>query len=364
MSGRYAILGAGVIGLMTARELLARGHRVVLVDVGQPGREASWAGGGIVAPLYPWHYRPPINALAVGAAARYGELAGELRTETGIDIEYAATGMLMLDLADRELALAWCRSAGRRVVCCDDAGARLLQPGIGSCREALWFEDVGNVRNPRLLQALLASVATQARAQCHWQAQVALAGDADRIDLRVNGDRQEVDAVVLAAGAWSSALAAPLGVQLAVQPVRGQMLRYAARPGLLRRMVMRDGRYLIPRRDGSILAGSTMEYAGFDKHATDEARLQLQAAVEAILPALAGVAPEQQWAGLRPGSPGGVPYIARIGAQLLVNAGHFRNGLVLAPASARLGVELLLGETTSLDPAPYALDALRPRDLL
>lgn len=364
MPGRYAILGAGVIGLLTARELLARGHRVVLVDVGQPAREASWAGGGIVAPLYPWHYRPAINALAAGAAARYVELAGELRAETGIDIEYAATGMLMLDLADTELALAWCRRAGRRVVRCDDAAARLVQPGISVCREALWFEDVGNVRNPRLLQALLASVATHARAQCRWQAQVALSGDADRIELRVNGEQQAVDAVVLAAGAWSTALAARLGVQLAVQPVRGQMLRYAARPGLLRRMVMRDGRYLIPRRDGSILAGSTMEYAGFDRSTTDEACAQLQAAAAAILPALADVAPEQQWAGLRPGSPGGVPWIARAGQQLLVNAGHFRNGLALAPAAARLGVQLLLGEAPTLDPAPYALDAPRPRDLL
>ncbi len=163
--------------------------------------------------------------------------------------------------------------------------------------------------------------------------------------------------VVVAGGAWSAGLLAGVGVRLPVEPVRGQMILYRAEPGLVRHIVLHRGRYLIPRRDGRILFGSTLERVGFDKSTTEAALASLRTDAETLVPALADFPVEHHWAGLRPGSPDGVPFIAEHPGvrQLFVNTGHFRNGVVLAPASVRLLTELVLGQAPSLDPAPYRL---------
>jgi len=171
------------------------------------------------------------------------------------------------------------------------------------------------------------------------------------------GGTFEADTVVLAGGAWSAELLEPLGQHLEVMPVRGQMLLFRGQPGLVRHIVMAGSHYLIPRRDGRILAGSTVERVGFEKSTTPAARAELQQAALELIPALADCAIEQQWAGLRPGSPAGIPFIGPHPAirDLYVNAGHFRNGLVLGPASACLLADLMLRRTPALDPAPYSL---------
>lgn len=369
MSQRFAILGAGIIGLLTARALLQRGHRVLLVDRGMPGREASWAGGGIVWPLYPWRYNEAISLLAAGAGPAYAELVLALRAETGIDAAYNRCGLMMLTdsgfaAAEQDAARQWCRRHRRAAIAYDAAGLLAVQPGLNqTVTGGLWMPDVGNVRNPRLLQALLAGIAAHPRAECMWQADVVLRADeqaAAGACLRVNGERMAAAGIVIAAGAWSAGLVAPLLGQtvrpLPIVPVRGQMLLFPPQPGLLRCMVLKNGRYLIPRRDGRILCGSTLEYVGFDKGITAAAQDDLLAAARDMLPALQHVLPERQWAGLRPGSPGGIPVIDFVpGTRVLINAGHFRNGLVLAPAAVALGVQLLLQEKPFIDPAPYAM---------
>lgn len=360
MGRRIAIVGAGVIGLLTARLLLARGHHVVVVDQREPGREASWAGGGIVSPLYPWRYSSAVTALATHAIEAYRALASTLLSETGIDPEFHACGLLMLDPPERDQATRWCAQQQRRVTFVDRQAIDLLQLGLGIATSGLWFPDLGNVRNPRLLQALRAAVENHPHARCHWHAQVALDGHTRGV-VAINGKQIAIDQVVVAAGAWSGELLRPLGIDIKVAPVRGQMLLYPPKPGLLGCIVLRDGRYLIPRRDGRILAGSTLEHTGFDCSITAEANASLRESAARMLPALAREEPEMQWAGLRPGSPSGIPWIDIVsGGRLLINAGHFRNGLVLAPAAAQLGVELLLDEQPSIDPAPYRVLAPRP----
>jgi len=135
------------------------------------------------------------------------------------------------------------------------------------------------------------------------------------------------------------------------------MLLLKTPPGWLSRIVLTDDCYLIPRRDGHVLVGSTMEYVGYDKSTTEEAREALSAAAFKLVPGLADFPLVKHWAGLRPGSPIGVPYIGEHPeiSGLFVSAGHFRNGVVMAPASARLLADLVLGRTPVLDPEPYAL---------
>ena len=146
-----------------------------------------------------------------------------------------------------------------------------------------------------------------------------------------------------------------------MQPVRGQMLLFGAEPGIISRIVLDRGHYVIPRRDGNVLMGSTLEYTGFHKETTDEALAELSAIAVNRFPVLKDYPITRQWAGLRPGSPQGVPYIGPFpGIEgLYVNSGHFRNGVVLSPASARLLADLVLDRPPIVPPEPYGLMAHR-----
>ena len=143
-----------------------------------------------------------------------------------------------------------------------------------------------------------------------------------------------------------------------ISPVKGQMLLYAAKPDTLSNIVLDGDHYLIPRLDGHILAGSTVEENTFDKATTPEAQRQISDFALKLLPALKSYPLVKQWAGIRPGTPNGIPYIDRHPelSNLSINAGHFRNGLAMAPASAQLLADLILGRPTSVNPEPYRLD--------
>jgi glycine oxidase len=161
--------------------------------------------------------------------------------------------------------------------------------------------------------------------------------------------------VVIAGGAWSPRILQTAGLTVAVEPVRGQMIQFAASPDLLRHIVLQSGHYLIPRKDGLVLAGSTMEYAGFDKTTTDAARKTLSEWAIGLVPALSGCGIVRQWAGLRPGTREGIPFIGACPAVrgLYLNTGHFRNGVVMAPASAQLLLDSVLGRDSFTAKKPY-----------
>jgi glycine oxidase len=177
------------------------------------------------------------------------------------------------------------------------------------------------------------------------------------------GQRFEADSVVLAAGAWSGLALDGLAAVPHIRPIRGQMLLFRPEPGALDTVLFRNGLYLIPRRDGHVLVGSTLEDAGFDKATDDATRQRLHAEAAELLPALAGLQPLRHWAGLRPGSPDNIPVIDRHPDydNVFVNAGHFRYGVTMAPASAELLVNLMEGAASALDPAPYRWQAALQR---
>lgn len=353
-----AVIGAGVIGLMTARELLLSGARVSIFDAGDAGQESSWAGGGIVSPLYPWRYADAVTALANWAQAIYPSLCAELLDSTGVDSEWQPSGLLLLSLPDMTAAADWARRHHKPVFELPPDAIARWQAGQRAGQPALFFPGIAQVRNPRLVKALLADV-QRLGATLHLHTPVdALLQEGERvIGVQSGAQRYRTGKVLICAGAWSARLCATLGVSVPIRPMRGQMLLFAPHAHPLRRIVLRDGRYLIPRRDGRILCGSTLEDVGFDKSVTHSAAAELQAFARDLLPSLADVRPERHWAGLRPGSPQGIPLIGAVPghAGLFINAGHFRNGVVLAPASALLAADLLLGRPPVLDPAPYAL---------
>jgi glycine oxidase ThiO len=358
---KIVIIGGGLIGLLTAYELARGGATVQLLERGRIGRESSWAGGGILSPLYPWRYPDGVTVLARWSQAVYPPLAAELCAAGGVDPEWTGSGMLMLDASDRAAAEAWARRFDYRLEVLAGETLRRCEPALAAtAAPALWMAGVAQVRNPRLVQAAHRSLLRQGVAVEEECAVGDLLLRAGRVaGVRTSRGEFAADAVVLAAGAWSGELLAGQGIRPAIRPVRGQMLLFQGAPGTLSRIILGARHYIIPRRDGRVLVGSTMEEVGFDASTTAAAREELREAAFRLVPALADFALERHWAGLRPGSPSGVPYIGEHPqlTGLFINSGHFRNGVVMAPASARLLADLMLGREPILDPAPYAPQA-------
>ncbi|HID48828.1 MAG TPA: FAD-dependent oxidoreductase, partial [Chromatiales bacterium] len=156
------VVGGGLIGMLTARELAGAGLRIAIVEAGTAGRESTWAGGGILSPLYPWRYPEGVNLLARWSQDRYPELAARLEAESGIDPEFVRNGLSILDADERDIALAWSARWQRQLEVVAGEEIRRLEPRLGGVSDtALWLPEVGQLRNPRLARALRKSVEQQ-----------------------------------------------------------------------------------------------------------------------------------------------------------------------------------------------------------
>ena len=333
MSRRVLIVGAGAVGCLSAIRLAERGWQVDLVDRTELGAESSWAGGGILFPLLPWNYGEAVNRLALAGASAYPALCRNLLAETGIDPEYLVSGMLIGPCSVSRAALDWC--AARAVACKQQ-------------RDHLWLPGIAQVRNPRLMRALRARLPALGVTLHEHTEMMPLADAAGCIAQWCSSDGQcfRADRYVVTAGAWSSRLLGPRALTGRFRPMRGQMLLYRLASDALPHIRYQDGFYLIPRGDGHILAGSTVEDAGFDKSTTTAAAEALQRKAVSMMPALAAAPVIKHWSGLRPGSPDNVPVIDRHPAfdNLYLNTGHFRYGVTMAPASADILAALLCGD--------------------
>ncbi len=353
----FLVVGSGLIGMLCARLLALEGAAVCLVDKGAAGREASWAGGGILSPLYPWRHEPAVNVLARHSQLAYRDLARELLQETGVDPQWRRSGLLILDQEELEQAKSWARQNSINLKHLTGDALTACEPGLApEQRSAIWMPQVAQLRNPRLLQALQRSLQPLGvKLQEHSEVTRLLVKKKRIIGIETDTGSLPADHVILAAGAWSGQLLP--GLRSRIEPVRGQMIAFRAAAGSLSRIVLHSGHYVIPRRDGLILAGSTVERCQFDNSTTIEARQRLHSAALRMIPALAGAEIVHHWSGLRPGSANGIPFIGehpRIRG-LFINCGHFRNGVVTGLASARLLVEIITGSEPFVCPAPYGI---------
>jgi glycine oxidase len=335
------VIGAGALGLATAEGLLRQGVAVTVLERGAVGRESSWAGGGILSPLCPWDYPDEVNRLALRGMSMFGGLAETLHQSTGIDPEYRRCGMLVLPPLDVHTTLQWCAVHGVRA---EEREGGVLLP------------DVAQARNPRLLQALRARVEQlggRIVEQCEVKQIIVDAGKVGHL-ATTRGDFS-ADNHIVTAGAWSKGLLGEHALKVDIKPIRGQMLLFKFDAPPLQHIVLQGDIYLIPRRDGHLLLGSTREDVGFDKSATDEARTMLLQRGVALLPALRDMPVIKHWAGLRPGSPGNIPTIGRHPQleNLYINSGHFRYGVTMSPACAEVLLNTMNNTPQPFDVSPY-----------
>lgn len=354
------LIGGGIIGLLTAREFIKAGATVAIIDKNQLGQESSWAGGGILLPLYPWRQPDAISRLVLQSLKLYPALAGELTAETLIDPEWNPCGLLITKNPDMTAAVNWCDA---NAIVCQSADAGFLNTINTTPDQPLWLPGIAQARNPRLVKSLKQDLINKGATLIEHCELTAITLNNNRITaINTPSGQFAVNQLIIAAGAWTGQLfqqffSAAIDAAPKIAPVKGQMLLFDALPETLKFMVLDGDQYLIPRRDGKILAGSTVERDDFNKTTTEEARDRLHEFAVNLLPSLKNFPIVQHWAGLRPGTEHGIPYIDRhpeIG-NLYINAGHFRNGLAMGPASAQLMVDLVLQRTTQVAPEPYKL---------
>jgi glycine oxidase len=368
------IVGGGVIGLSSACALAAEGHDVQLAERETPGQRASWVAAGLLTPSSPWHYPQALVELCLRSEALYPDFVAELLEHTGHDAEYEMSGMLYPEGVGLSAATVADESRRRAAMGfgmehLDRARLDALQPGFASAVEgAGWQPRSARVRPPRLMAALrrrAADLGVLVSSRCPVQALVR-GPRGIRGALTESGQLLEAEAVVLAAGPWSGRLAQQLGLSVQLRPVRGQILLLRGPPGLIGPTVNNGDSYLVPRRDGRILVGTTMEDAGFDDWTTPEAIARLRAAARALVPATAGMEAETWWAGLRPGTPDRLPYLGPVPEVpgLVLATGHYRNGILLAPITAAVVADVLAGRAPGVDIAPYAPRPIDPEAAL
>ncbi len=357
------IIGGGIIGMLTARELRLAGAEVTVIERVNTGREASWAGGGIVSPLYPWRYDPSVNLLAAWSQTHYRQISETLAGETGIDPEWTRSGLLQLSPDEEQTAHEWSEAWGNPVEIIDRQGVSQCEPALANPAEsAIWMPDVAQVRNPRLVRALRQHIEQLGVHIIEQNRVQEIIIDRERVSgVLTDTGKLAVKSLVICTGAWTGQLLSGILTPPKVEPVLGQMILLRAIPGLISCITLEHDRYIIPRRDGRVLFGSTLEHTGFEKRTTVSVRDELHGIAISRFPVLQPFPIEHHWAGLRPFSPKGIPYIGQHPdiEGLYINAGHFRNGVVLGPASARLLADIILGRAPIVSPDPYGFAAER-----
>lgn len=356
------IVGGGIIGMLTARELVLAGMRVTVVDKSAAGQESSWAGGGIISPLYPWRYSDAVTNLARWGQAYYPELIDEINAETGLDAELTQSGLLIFD-DEAETAIAWANQHQYNLQHIDNKQVYDIEPRLSANgfekEQAIWMPDIRQVRNPRLVKVLKKYLLKQGVKFVEHSEVTGLTQDKNKIrGVQTDSGELCADKVLVASGAWSAKLLNNIDINIDVEPVKGQMILFKTDQDKIKRIVLSRDRYVIPRRDGRVLVGSTLEHTEFDKSTTHAANKDLIQEAVRIMPCLEKAKVEHHWAGLRPGSKEGIPYICEVASLegLYLNSGHYRNGIALGPASARLASDLILQRSPILTPEAYGID--------
>lgn len=356
-----AIIGGGVIGGSIAFELAAEKLSVVLLERQQPGREASWAAAGMLSPGPDSPEALPLVPLGKESLRLYPEFISAVEEASGRSTSFAREGTLQIFPglhadAERESMAAEYRRLDLKFELLSVNDARKLEPSLSpTTRSAAWLPEEAVV-DPRLLtEAVMAGARRRGVEIRHDSAVISVLREGNRCNgVIAAGDRITSKFVVVAAGAHSAGIDW-LAKYAPTRPVRGQMLALRSKKVALQRVLRSEGGYLVPRRDGRIIAGSTLEDAGFDKHVTPSGICGILEAALELVPGLANAEIIETWAGLRPGSPDQLPILGPTDVEgLLIATGHYRNGILLAAVTARLFRDWILSGRACMGAAAFS----------
>jgi glycine oxidase len=368
------IVGGGVIGLSIARELHRRGMRSIsILDAGSCGREASWAAAGMLGPQAESDEADLFFHFCTESRDLYPALSDELLDETGIDIELDRAGTLSIAFSNEDSAKLqeryhWQKGAGLDVEILSATDIRRAEPFISTdVREGLYFPGDWQVDNRKLCNALRKYCEKNGVSLIENLRVSRIITERDRVTgVEAGGVHYRADEVILAAGAWTSQLIpSEANVRVNIEPVRGQMIALQTAKRLFEHVVHSSNGYIVPRNSGRILAGSTTEKVGFDNSTTEAVSSQLFDMACGISPSFVNLETADHWSGLRPRTADGLPVIGRIQALdgLFLATGHYRNGILLAPATAHIvASDLLEGErsayNSAFNPERFSLKAV------
>jgi glycine oxidase len=356
LSMRVVIVGGGVMGCATSLALAERGADVILLERAVPGAEASSAAAGILGAQIEARENTSLLPLFVRARAGYAAWADELRARTGIDIGHRVTGGLRVatqsdDVEELAREVDWQRSNGLRAELLDGGGAREIEPQLAEeVVRAAYYPDEAQIDPPALLRALVTATARRidgggrvtTRAGTTVQR---LLVERDRcVGALLEEGEERGDAVVLAAGSWSSLLPGVPSDLPRVRPARGQMVLLEERPPSVRSLVFGRGAYIVPRGDGRVLCGSTLEFVGYRREVTAGGVSSILSGVLSLVPTLAAASLAGTWSNFRPFLGDHPPLMgpSRLPG-LFLATGHHRNGILLAKATADAVAEAILG---------------------
>lgn len=357
-----AIIGAGVIGAAIAYSLArVTRQRVIVVERGTPGCEASNAAAGVLAVASGQARQGVLLELRRRSAAMFPALVAMLQDETGIDLGYRREGFLSLAFDDAEAnaleeLVRHRRGQGLPCELLSRADVQALEPAVNPdvCAGAL-FADC-SIDNERLIDALVHAAARRG-VTFHLNTCVqSLQREAGLVRFHTAAGLVEAPRAVIAAGAWSAELLAPLGVKAPLRPARGEMAAVSADGWQLHHTVSAGSGYLVPRRNSEVLIGSTTAFVGFDKGVTAAGVATLLAGAACMVPRIGGLAPLRTWAGLRPCPTIRRPIIAPLPGlpEIILATGHHRNGILLAPVTAQLVTEMITGAASSVPLKPFS----------
>lgn len=368
----HLIVGAGVIGLSLAYELASRGSSVRVLERGVAGRQTSWAAAGIL-PAVPatGRGRDAFEHLRYESGRMFSDWIDRLRADSRIDPEYDAVGALHLASGAGEAAalatelVEW-RELGLEFETLNGDSIAEYEPALagpvaaGQVHAAYRLPGESMIRTPRYLESLISACRAKG-VEIIEKVQITdwHSGDHERFHSVRAGDREFIaDQFCLTAGVWSGTTAEAWNVSLDMRPWRGQMLLFKSRPGLLNGVINEGPNYLVPRRDGHILVGSTVEDVGFDLQTTDAVMADLKGFASRWISELENAPRVAQWAGLRPGTGDGWPYLGKMERiqNAFVATGHFRSGVFLSPITATVMAQLMCGEETTVDLRDFRLE--------
>ena len=340
------VIGGGIIGLSLSIELRRKGASVLVVERGQPGREASHAAGGMLVDC-PLETPAVLEPLATASARLYPEFVRELEAESGMKVDLRDQGTILFPSVEH-LSSACLERATL------PAPLAELEPALGDLNRPAFYLHERSV-DPRAL--------TAATLQTAKRLAVDISSGEEVIAVNLSNGRVagvittktsfQAPKVVNCAGAWSGQIA-PLAFP--TRPVKGQMLCVASPSrNLLKNVIRTPEVYLIPRSDGRILVGATVEEAGFDKRTNLETIQRLHRAAISIVPELIKAKILEDWAGLRPGTPDALPILGATATRgYYVATGHFRDGILLAPITAQVMAEVITGTNCNYDLQPFS----------